>query len=163
MENLLDEKLWMMATRFLFTSILLGPRPFLTVAASWVHDLRCCSSFFLISLNCQPALLAMNLQPAACFHSNKLLSIIRVVRPSLAWKATRRERRHVLISPVRRISARPSKGQSELPISRLPPSSIWTRDDDNAVCILWLSTTPHMGQFLQGGKNGRLMSFFFLK
>ena len=87
----------------------------------------CCSSFFLISLNCQPALLAMNLQPAACFHSNKLLSIVRVVRPSLAWKETRWERRHVLISPVRRISARPSKGQSELPISRLPPSSIWTR------------------------------------
>ena len=24
-------------------------------------------------------------------------------------------------------------------------------------------TLAHMGQFLQGGKNGRLMSFFFLK
>ena len=26
---------------------------------------------------------------------------------------------------------------------------------------LSLSATMHMGQFLQGGKNGRLMSFFF--
>ena len=25
------------------------------------------------------------------------------------------------------------------------------------------NTVAHMGQFLQGGKNGRLMSFFFLK
>ena len=25
----------------------------------------------------------------------------------------------------------------------------------------WANLVPHMGQFLQGGKNGRLMSFFF--
>ena len=41
MANFVDKKLWVVATRFLFTSILLGPRPFLTVAVSCVHDLGC--------------------------------------------------------------------------------------------------------------------------
>ena len=36
-------------------------------------------------------------------------------------------------------------------------------DPDLLSAQIYLSLSVHMGQFLQGGKNGRLMSFFFFK
>ena len=52
------------------------------------------------------------------------------------------------------------------PLVQIAPLSLQTQksglpSQHSKICLQFFWNTLHMGQFLQGGKNGRLMSFFF--